>query len=108
MSASRSAYRSFQVVIPAVRVTHRWNDDNERLGFSGELPAGVVMMKHEERDSPTGTAFNFRHEHVEGEMQRRLALPFDAWEPIGRGESLTRRARAHLARVAGFGNGDMA
>jgi len=65
-------------------------------------------MKHEERDSPTGTAFNFRHEHVEGEMQRRLALPFDAWEPIGRGESLTRRARAHLARVAGFGNGDMA
>jgi hypothetical protein len=41
-------------------------------------------------------------------MQRRLALPFDAWEPIGRGESITTRARAHLARVAGFGNGDMA
>ena len=66
------------------------------------------MMKHEERDSLAGIAFNFRHEHVEGEMQRRLALPFDAWEPIGRGESITTRARAHLARVAGFGNGDMA
>lgn len=88
-------------------VVHCWNDDNERLGYFGELPAGVVMMKHEERDSLAGKAFNIRHEHVEGEMQRRLALPFDAWELIGRGESLTTRARAHLARVAGFGNGDM-
>ena len=66
------------------------------------------MMEHEERGSLTDTDFNFRHEQFAGEMQRRLALPFDAWEPIGRGESLTRRARAHLARVAGFGNGDMA
>lgn len=66
------------------------------------------MMKHEERDSLAGIAFNFRHEHVEGEIQRRLALPFGAWEPIGRGGSITTIARAHLARVAGFGNGDMA
>jgi hypothetical protein len=65
------------------------------------------MMKHDERDSPTGAAFNFRHEHVEGEMQRRLALPFGAWEPIGRGESMTTRARAHLARLVEAGNGDM-
>lgn len=66
------------------------------------------MMEHEERDRLTGVAFNFRHEHVEGEIQRRLALPFDAWELIGRGDSMTTIARAHLARFAGSGNGDKA
>jgi hypothetical protein len=66
------------------------------------------MMEHEERGSVTDTAFNFWYEHVEGEMQRRLGLPFYAWEPIGRGESITTRARAHLARLAESGNGEMA
>jgi len=108
MSYRFCVYRSCETFRRLVGVVHCWNDDDERLGYSGELPAGVVMMKHEERDSLAGKAFNFRHEHVEGEMQRRLALPFDAWEPIGRGEAITTRARAHLARVAGFGNGDMA
>jgi hypothetical protein len=84
-----------------VGVIHRWNDNNERLGYSGELPAGVVMIEHEERSSLTVTAFNSRHELIEGEMQRRLAFPFSAWEPIGRGESITAGARAHLACLAG-------
>lgn len=61
-----------------VGVVHRWKDDNERLGYSGELLAGVVMMEHEERGSVTDTAFSFWYEHVQGEMQRRLGLPFDA------------------------------
>ncbi len=108
MSYRFCVYRSSETFRPLVGVVHRWNDDNERLGYSGELPAGVVIMEHEERDSLTGIAFNFRHEHVEGEMQRRLALPFDAWEAIGRGESITTRARAHLARLAESSNGDIA
>lgn len=36
----------------------------------------------------------------EAEVQRRLALPIDAWEPIGATESLTADARAHLAQRA--------
>ena len=67
-----------------------------------------MMMEHEERASVTDTAFNFWYEHVEGEMQRRFGLPFGAREPIGRGESITTRARAHLACLAKFGNGEMA
>jgi hypothetical protein len=108
MSYRFCVYRSSKTFRPLVGVVHRWNDDNERLGYSGELPAGGVMMEHEERGSVTDTAFNFWYEHVEGEMQRRLGLPFDAWEPIGRGESITTRARAHLARLAESGNGEMA
>jgi hypothetical protein len=76
--------------------------------YSGELPAGVVMMEHDVRSSLTNAAVNFWHEPLEGEMQRRLDLPFDAWEPIGMGESITSGARAHLARLAEAGNGDMA
>lgn len=91
-----------------VGVVHRWNDDNERLGYSGAFLGSVVMMEHIERGSLTDTAFNFRHELVEGEMQRRLGLPFDARVPIGRGASITARARAHLARLAESGNGEKA
>ena len=69
-----------------VGVVHCWNDDNERLGYSGELPAGVVMMKHEERDSLTGIAFNFRHEHVEGEMRDAWLFPLMPGNPSA-GES---------------------
>ena len=36
----------------------------------------------------------------EAEVQRRLALPLDAWEPVPTGESITSGARAHLARRA--------
>ena len=67
-----------------------------------------VMMEDEGRGSVTGTAFNFWYEHVEGEMQRRLGLPFDAWELIGREKSITTTARAHLARLAESGNREMA
>jgi len=34
----------------------------------------------------------------EAEVQRRLALPLDAWEPIGTTDSFTADARAHLER----------
>ena len=36
----------------------------------------------------------------EAEVQRRLTLPPDAWEPVRTGESITSGARAHLARLA--------
>jgi len=36
----------------------------------------------------------------EAEIQRRLALPLDAWEPVRTGESITSGARSHLARLA--------
>jgi hypothetical protein len=84
------------------------HDENEGLGYSGELPARVVMMEHEERNSLTDLTSNFRHEQFEGEIKLRIAIPFDAWEPIDKGGSITTGARAHLARLAETGNGDMA
>lgn len=41
----------------------------------------------------------------EAEVQRRLALPLDAWEPLRTGETLTSDARAHLAQLATGGDG---
>lgn len=34
---------------------------------------------------------------LEAEVQRRLALPLDRWEPVGADVSFTADARAHLA-----------
>lgn len=42
----------------------------------------------------------------EVEVQRRLALPLDAWEPVNLTDSFTKDARAHLARRAQMGTGD--
>ena len=84
------------------------HDENEGLGYSGELAARVVMMEREESNSLTDLTSNFRHEQFEGEMKLRLAVPCDAWGPIGRGGSITTEARAHLSRLAETGNGDMA
>lgn len=39
----------------------------------------------------------------EAEVQRRLALPLDAWEPVGVTDSITSEARARLARRARAG-----
>lgn len=36
----------------------------------------------------------------DAEVQRRLTLPLDAWEPVRAGDTLTSDARAHLARRA--------
>lgn len=44
----------------------------------------------------------------EAEVQRRLSLPPDAWEPVRTGETLTAGARAHLAGLAKSGGGDAA
>lgn len=41
----------------------------------------------------------------EAEVQRRLSLPLDAWEPIRTGETLTSDARFHLAQRAKAGGG---
>jgi Arc/MetJ-type ribon-helix-helix transcriptional regulator len=42
----------------------------------------------------------------EVEVQRRLALPLDAWEPISLIDSFTADARAHLAKRAALGGRD--
>ena len=42
----------------------------------------------------------------EVEVQRRLALPLDAWEPVKVADSFTKDARVHLARRAQLGTGD--
>lgn len=39
----------------------------------------------------------------EAEVQRRLALPLDQWEPVGGIDGLTTDARAHLAARAKAG-----
>jgi antitoxin ParD1/3/4 len=44
----------------------------------------------------------------EAEVQRRLALPPDAWEPVRTGESITSGARAQLARLAKAAGGTAA
>ena len=44
----------------------------------------------------------------EAEVQRRLALPLDKWEPIRAGESITSGVRAQLARLAKSGGGTAA
>ena len=44
----------------------------------------------------------------EAEIQRRLALPLDAWEPVRTGESITSGARSHLARLAKANGGSAA
>jgi len=42
----------------------------------------------------------------EVEVQRRLTLPLDAWEPIGLTDSFTADARTHLAKRAAPGGRD--
>lgn len=44
----------------------------------------------------------------EAEVQRRLALPLDAWEPVRTGEAITSGTRAQLARLAKSGGGTAA
>jgi antitoxin ParD1/3/4 len=44
----------------------------------------------------------------EADVQRRLALPLNAWEPVRTGESITSVARTHLARLAKAAGGTAA
>jgi len=44
----------------------------------------------------------------EAEIQRRLALPLDVWEPVRTGESITPDARSHVARLAKANDGSAA
>ena len=66
------------------------------------------MIEHETRGILTDTSFNCGCGQPEDEIQRRLALPLDAWEPISTEKSLTSGARAYLARLAESGNADTA
>ena len=69
---------------------------------SGEYPnisaavSGELVRAHAARERDR-TLF-------EAEVQRRLALPLDAWEPVGAAETFTADARAHLAGRAGTDN----
>ena len=36
---------------------------------------------------------------LEAELERRLSLPLDQWEPIGEASEVTAGARAHLAKM---------
>lgn len=42
----------------------------------------------------------------EAEVQRRLTLPLDRWEPVGALDEFTADARKHLARIAAKGRPD--
>jgi len=37
---------------------------------------------------------------LEAELERRLSLPLDQWEPVGDAADATKGARAHLAAMA--------
>ncbi|ALG92092.1 MAG: hypothetical protein CL814_17835 [Confluentimicrobium sp.] len=37
---------------------------------------------------------------LEAELERRLSLPLDQWEPVGDAAGVTKGARAHLAAMA--------
>lgn len=37
---------------------------------------------------------------LDAEVERRLRLPLDRWEPVGALDEVTRGARAHLGRIA--------
>ncbi len=37
---------------------------------------------------------------LEAELERRLSLPLDQWEPVGDAADVTKRARAHLSAMA--------
>jgi Arc/MetJ-type ribon-helix-helix transcriptional regulator len=36
---------------------------------------------------------------LEAELERRLSLPLDQWEPVGNASDITASARAHLAAM---------
>ena len=36
---------------------------------------------------------------LEAELERRLSLPLDQWEPVGNASDITASARAHLAAL---------
>jgi len=37
---------------------------------------------------------------LEAELERRLSLPLDQWEPVGEASGVTTSARAHLSAMA--------
>ena len=104
-------------------------------GAPTDYRAGAGMGVHKQSVSFTDSAFNFARELVESgeypnisaavsgemararaarerekalfeaEVQRRLALPLDAWEPVRTDDTLTSVARSHLAKLAKAGGG---
>lgn len=64
---------------------------------AGEYPnvsaavSGVLVKAKAERDQEKGL--------LEAELERRLSLPLDHWEPVGGVADVTKGARAHLASL---------
>lgn len=42
---------------------------------------------------------------LDAEVERRLRLPLDRWEPVGALDDVTRGARAHLVKITGSKDG---
>ena len=65
---------------------------------AGEYPnvsaavSGELAKAKAERDR--------EHSLLEAELKRRMALPLDQWEPVGKSTDVTAGARAHLAAMA--------
>lgn len=66
---------------------------NISAAVSGEMARARAAREREQR-------------LFEAEVQHRIALPLDAWEPIIAGDNLTSDARAHLSRRTGMGGVD--
>lgn len=70
----------------------------KELVAAGEYPnmsaavSGELAKAKAERDQEQAV--------LEAELQRRLALPLDQWEPVGNASDVTKSARAHLAAMA--------
>ncbi|ETX13501.1 hypothetical protein OCH239_09935 [Roseivivax halodurans JCM 10272] len=69
----------------------------KELVETGEYPnvsaavSGELVKAKAERDRERSL--------LEVELERRLALPLDQWEPVGEAGTVTDGARAHLAAV---------
>lgn len=72
-------------------------DYDQSLVDRGEYPSisaavsGEMMRMRESREE--------RKALLEAEVQRRLTLPLDQWEPVGELSDITREARERLARL---------
>lgn len=77
-------------------------DFARQLVESGEYPNVSAAVSGELARAKAGR--DRERALFDAEVQRRLALPLDQWEPVGGIESLTMDARAHLAARAKTGS----
>lgn len=87
----------------SVSFTETAFDFARELVESGEYPNVSAAVSGELARAKAGR--DRERALFETEVQRRLALPLDQWEPLGSLDSLTGDARAHLrarAKTGGF------